>query len=362
MEDADQQPRVAVIIPAYNAAATIDRAIASIERQTYTNWEIVVANDASTDETVQLARQHQRVTVVSLPRNSGAAEARDLGVRTAGGEFITMLDADDESHSERLEIQLRALQMLEAQHQRPVLLYTGRVCVMPDGRRWVRGGAQAMSGRIWLTDLNAVLTGRHYLMGATLMMRREVWLELGGQALTGVDQELDIYARAANRGHVIAHIGLPLYYQHITPYSRQHFVRDRAMRFERILNLWDPANPDTIPDRVVDAETHRLMCHALYRLFTKLFITKGFFPQARELAQKAETYGPLPWELRCAVRMPRLYQFLNARKRRLAEGIYAWQSRGFLRMLDSGEPPLKALVVDPQLREALGVETASDVS
>lgn len=134
------------------------------------------------------------------------------------------------------------------------------------------------------------------------------------------------------------------------------------MRFERILRLWDPANPQTIPDRAIDAETHRLMCHAMYRLFTKLFITKGFFPQARELAQKAEAYGPLPWGLRWAVRMPWAYRLLNSRKRRLAEAVYALQSRGFLKTLDSGDPPLRTLVADPQLREALGVETASDAS
>lgn len=347
-------PKVAVIIPAYNAAATIERAIQSVERQTYSDWEIVVADDASTDDTVRLAQQHERVTVASLPRNSGAAEARDLGVRTARAEYIALLDADDESHPERLEIQLRALEMLEAQHQKPVLLYTGRVCITPNGRRWVRGGARAMSGEVWLTDLKAVLTGNHYLMGATLMMRRQAWLDLGGQALTDVDQELDIYARAANRGHLIAHIGLPLYYQHITPGSRQHFVRDRAMRFERILGLWDPASPETIPDRVIDAETHRLMCHALYRLFTKLFIAKGFFSQARELAQKAEAYGPLPWELRLGVRAPRLYRLLNAGKQHFKEALYAWQSRHYLKILDAGEPPLKALVADPELQEALG--------
>lgn len=350
-----QSPAIAVIIPAYSAAATIGRAIHSIQNQTYQNWEIVVANDASTDDTVQCALQHDKVKVVHLQRNSGAAQARDLGISSTEADIIALLDADDEAHPERLEIQLRVLQALESRHNMPVLLYTGRVCITTDGRRWVKGGAQGMSGKVWFTDVKDVLAGRHYLMGATLMMRRDVWLQLGGQALSDVDQELDIYARAANRSCIIAHIGLPLYFQHITPNSRQHFVRDRAMRFEHILGLWDPANPDRIADRSIDTETHRMMCHATYKLFTKLFIKRGFFPQARELSRKAAAYGPLPWALRWGVRFPTLFQWLDATKRQVAEALYVRRSQAFLRLLDAGDTPLKTMIADPWLREAMGL-------
>lgn len=343
-------PKVAVIIPAYNAAATIDRAIASVERQTYPNWEIVVADDASTDNTAELAARHSKTKVVSLLCNSGAAAARDLGVQNAEADLIAMLDADDASHQERLEIQAHILTALEHQHGRPVLLYTGRVCIGPKGRRWLHRGRRAMSGEVWYTSLAEVLTGRHYLMGATVMMRRQTWLDLGGQAHSDVDEELDIYARAANRGCLIAHIGLPLYYQHITPNSRQHYVRDRAMRFERILQLWDPGNAGRVADRRIEDALHRAMCCFIYRQFTHLFIKKGFYAQARELAAKAAVYGPLPAGLRAALLAPSLYRFLDAHKRQLAEALYAWRSRGALRVLDTGTLPLAALIAKTSLR------------
>jgi len=353
--DDPNSPSIAVVIPAYNAAGTIDRAVSSIERQTYTNWEVVIADDASTDDTADRARQHPQVKVVQQPQNSGLTKTRDLAVDNARADIIALMDADDESHPERLEVQVKVLQALEDRLGQTVMLFTGRLCVTPDGRRWVSGGMPGMSGRVWLTSKSDVMLGTHYPLGATLMMRRAAYLELGGQSLSGVDQELDPYARAANRGWKLAHVGLPLYVQHLMPQSRQHFVKDRAARFERILQLWDPQNPDTFPDRRIDAEAYRAMCCAVHGLLTERMILKGFHPEAREQARKATMYGRLPLKLRIGTYLPGLYRYLNGLRAQLIEAQHSRLSEPFLRANEQEGCTMMSMLRDDWLEDALRV-------
>ena len=90
---------VSIIIPAYNAARYLPRSVASALAQTYTNIEVVIVDDGSTDETgavsEQLSQQDNRLRVVHQ-ENLGPAEARHNGFKAATGDFIAYLDADDE--------------------------------------------------------------------------------------------------------------------------------------------------------------------------------------------------------------------------------------------------------------------------
>jgi len=100
-------PRVSVIIPAYNSAATIGDTIASVVAQTFEDWEIVVGDDASTDDTAAVARAADpRVTVVSGTQNGGPAAGRNLAVGAAQGELLALLDADDRWLPDYLEQQV----------------------------------------------------------------------------------------------------------------------------------------------------------------------------------------------------------------------------------------------------------------
>jgi glycosyltransferase involved in cell wall biosynthesis len=92
-------PAVSIIIPAYNTAAFIGNTIASVLAQTYTDYEIVVVNDASPDtpETERaLAPYRDRIIYIVLEQNRGLAGARNAGIRVARGRYIALLDSDDE--------------------------------------------------------------------------------------------------------------------------------------------------------------------------------------------------------------------------------------------------------------------------
>ncbi|MGB5963091.1 MAG: glycosyltransferase family A protein [Coleofasciculaceae cyanobacterium] len=102
---------VSVIIPAYNAERTILETIASVQQQTFSDFEIIVINDGSTDRTLELVQgiQDERVKIFSY-ENGGLPVARNRGISRAKGEFIAFIDADDMWTSDKLELQVAILQ------------------------------------------------------------------------------------------------------------------------------------------------------------------------------------------------------------------------------------------------------------
>lgn len=99
---------ISIIMPVYNAEKYLDRAINSVINQTYTNWELICINDASTDGSLKILEKYKshKIKVESLPKNSGTATARNLALKMAKGRFIAFLDADDYYHEKKLEKQI----------------------------------------------------------------------------------------------------------------------------------------------------------------------------------------------------------------------------------------------------------------
>jgi glycosyltransferase involved in cell wall biosynthesis len=102
-----QAPSLSVVIPAFNRASVLSRAVHSVLRQTVEDLEVIVVDDGSQDETAAIARSHAdpRVRLVRLVTNRGVAHARNVGVRAARGEWVAFLDSDDEWLPQRLERQ-----------------------------------------------------------------------------------------------------------------------------------------------------------------------------------------------------------------------------------------------------------------
>lgn len=96
---ADSQPRVSIVMPAYNAARFIAEAIESVIAQTLPDWELIVVDDASTDDTAACvqacARRDARIHCVRNERNLGAAQTRNRAIDLARGRYIAFLDSDD---------------------------------------------------------------------------------------------------------------------------------------------------------------------------------------------------------------------------------------------------------------------------
>lgn len=105
-----KRPLVSIVMPAYNAVPYLEEAITSVIAQTYGNWELIVVDDASTDESLAIARrfaaQDERIKVCALERNGGVACARNQALSQCGGDAIAFLDADDAWEPVKLERQI----------------------------------------------------------------------------------------------------------------------------------------------------------------------------------------------------------------------------------------------------------------
>ena len=121
---------ISVVLPTYNRAQLLPRAIRSVLSQTTRDLELIVVDDCSTDgtETVVRALKDDRVRYMRSPGNLGPAGARNLGIRAAAGAYIAFQDSDDAWRPEKLEKQLSALKSTEAD-----VLFSA-VCRHRDGR------------------------------------------------------------------------------------------------------------------------------------------------------------------------------------------------------------------------------------
>ncbi len=117
MSDIDtdgRHPAVSVIMPAYNAAQLIEQAIQSVREQTFTDWELVVADDCSADETRAIVERHQRqdprIRLVALDTNLGTAGARNQAIQNSRGKYLAFLDSDDRWSADKLAIQIPVME------------------------------------------------------------------------------------------------------------------------------------------------------------------------------------------------------------------------------------------------------------
>ena len=101
----EQNPLVSVVIPTYNRANLLKRAIQSVINQTYKNLEIIIVDDGSTDRTKDIVKtfSDSRIQYIRHPENRGTSAARNTGIKNSKGNFIALLDHDDEYLPERIE-------------------------------------------------------------------------------------------------------------------------------------------------------------------------------------------------------------------------------------------------------------------
>lgn len=108
-----EKPLVSVIIPTFNSEKYISDTIISVQNQTYQNWEMLLVDDGSTDETqiiITTFLTDKRIQFYPLETNSGTGVARNFGVSKAAGKYISFLDADDLWKPEKLQKQINFMQ------------------------------------------------------------------------------------------------------------------------------------------------------------------------------------------------------------------------------------------------------------
>jgi len=162
-------PTVSVVIPAYNRADTIVRALDSVCAQTFSDLEIIVIDDASTDQTAALVHDYgdPRIRMIHHGTNRRAGAARNTGIRAARGRYVAFLDSDDEWTPDKLGIQIAALESAPAAVRASC---TGSYLV-ENSREYPRVPR--------LLSHRQMLLGCDLAPGSTLVVRRDVFDTVG---------------------------------------------------------------------------------------------------------------------------------------------------------------------------------------
>lgn len=167
---------VSVIIPAYNAQATIAETLDSVLAQTHTNLEIIVVDDGSHDETVNIvqsfASRHPQIQLIRQA-NAGVAAARNTAIAAAEGAFIAPIDADDLWHPKRLELHLKALQRSNLE---TAVAYSPFYVIDPQSRVCGQSTNFNRSGNVFYDMLKQNLVGN----GSGLFVRTDALRHIGG--------------------------------------------------------------------------------------------------------------------------------------------------------------------------------------
>ena len=199
MSKAAANPKVSVVITTYNRASLLPRAVASVLAQTYEDYELIIVDDCSADDTPEVTRTFvdPRIRIVRHPDNRGNPAAVNTGIRLARGEYVAFLDDDDEWLQTKLA---RQLEMLDSD-ARVGLVYAWFDHV--DGATGERraGGRGVISG-----DISQDVVGWDMPAGTpTYLVRTDAARQLGGfdETLT-VCSDWDFMARLSMRWHVAA--------------------------------------------------------------------------------------------------------------------------------------------------------------
>ena len=134
MSDNTYTPLVSVVMPAYNAEQYIEEAIRSVQEQTMEKWELIVVDDCSTDNTIQLvqsiAKDDDRIRLLLNQINQGAAASRNRALNECRGQYVAFLDADDVWRPGKLNVQIEKAEAAHAD-----IVYTSYALIDECGKR-----------------------------------------------------------------------------------------------------------------------------------------------------------------------------------------------------------------------------------
>jgi glycosyltransferase involved in cell wall biosynthesis len=274
-----EKPLVSVIIPTYNSASYIVESLQSIFKQSYENFEIIVIDDGSTDNTEEVLQPYQKVIRYIKKANAGPSSARNLGINLARGEFIAFQDADDLWLPDKLQLQLDYFKA----HPQVGVVFTGSHRFDAQGvvDSNIRKGVTIPTGMIF----NEILTS-HFIAMPSVMVRKSCLDEVGlfEEALIG-NEDFNLYLRLARKfpfgfvNKVLVHIRL---HANNLSDNLEQMCEDEIKNLEKIARMFPDA---AIPKRQLTGR--------IYARFGKYYFSQQRFDEAKACFRRAFAHSPL---------------------------------------------------------------------
>jgi len=198
---------VSIVIPCYRDSKTLSSAIQSLYHQTYSNIEIIVINDASpeTAEIEEIINKYPKIIYIKNDDNVGLAATRNIGIKNSKGEYLAFLDADDEWHPRKLELQMRYV----AENTAVTCDVEEFLTDLPQ----LRVFSEDQERDIRFVTSNFKFSFQNYLTGASLLAPKSLLLKVGGydESLRSCE-DYDLWLRLLEERAILIRLRLPLYY------------------------------------------------------------------------------------------------------------------------------------------------------
>ncbi len=312
----DNRPIVSAVIPAYNAAETIERALDSVYAQTYDNIiEVIVVDDGSEDNTAEIVCEKYPDVKLIQQENAGNAGARNTGVAAATGEYLAFLDADDEWLPEKTEVQVALMEACPG-----LALSTCKEIVSSAASQ--RNAADEDPG-VEFFVFRDWLDGRPQAAGFALsvsawVVRTSVYRSLGGLSEDfEACVDVDFLVRVSAAGYGVAGVSKPLMVRHYQPVSVSRGPGARLRRARMNLKLWRKYDPVDAGQRtpLLSERRFQLLLQKQVISLALAYAQSGDADKARSFAREATGLALTPWSARAkawaVVTWPTLAEFVQ---------------------------------------------------
>jgi glycosyltransferase involved in cell wall biosynthesis len=189
-------PEISVIMGVHNGGAFLAETVASVQRQTFRDWELVIVDNGSTDGAVPAlaaAMPDDRVRVITRAEALGPSGALQVACEAAKGRYLAVLDQDDIALPRRLEMQRAYLDL------QPEVVLLGTAVADIDGKGNILGREPFVGLH---EDIHALTAHVHVLRHSSVMFRRSLLDRVSYRALLGGGEDFDFFARAAEVGRL----------------------------------------------------------------------------------------------------------------------------------------------------------------
>ena len=295
-------PQVSVVISTYNSAQFLPTTVESVLAQTFKDYELIVVDDGSTDNTQQVLEPYQGRLKYIYQENKKYSRARNTGIRAASGQYVALLDSDDVWYPEKLAEQVAILE----QHAEVTLIHCQAAYIDADGNprrfqgKWIKG---SHGDETVITDVTRDLFFGTLVTTSTAVLRRSTLDQVGlfdDTHIHGEDWEL--WARMASKGP-FAYIPKPL-------------VKYRIYGWQKILSV--ETLDDWLADQLKTMETatacwkgdaherDRLRAQGTATIYVRSALSNfqlGCGPQGRERLEHALTHNPELGRRECLVEL-----------------------------------------------------------
>jgi glycosyltransferase involved in cell wall biosynthesis len=207
--------KVSIIIPSYNSGKFLNKAIESVVSQSYRNLEIIIVNDGSIDDTEKIAKNWQekdkRIRYIRHHKNRGLGAARNTGIKNSQGEYIAFLDADDVWLPQKIEIQLKKLNELNAD-----LIFSNWYIWEPENDTKIKAfDSDFIKDK---KDLLKFFIKKNFGNPSTALLKKSSLNIVGlfDESLKS-SEDYDLWLRFCQKGMKIAFVDQPLIYYQVHP-------------------------------------------------------------------------------------------------------------------------------------------------